>query len=262
MLQRVIARIPAIIVILIGLTASISYGEYVCGDANSDGAVNVSDAVFIINYVFVGGAAPDPNCCDDCPPTVTDYDGRVYQTVLIGDQCWMKENLRVVHYRNGDEIPLVKDDGAWTGLSTGAYCEYENTGSIAEEYGNLYNWYAVNDSRNIAPEGWHVPTDDEWQTLVDYLGGSAIAGGKLKETGTEHWLPPNTGATNESGFTALPGGDRFGSFGYLGEVCFFWSSTEDETLIAWCRRMGYNYASIGRLDHPKICGYSIRCIKD
>lgn len=176
------------------------------GDINNDNAVDVGDVVYLINYLFKGGPAPDPNCCSDCPPTVTDYDGNVYQTVLIGDQCWMMENLKVTHYRNGDPIPHVTDGVTWGNLTSGAYCNYNNDEGNVATYGRLYNWYAVDDSRNIAPAGWHVPSDAEWQTLVDYLGGDAVAGGKMKEAGTTHWASPNTGATNESGFTALPGG--------------------------------------------------------
>jgi uncharacterized protein (TIGR02145 family) len=116
--------------------------------------------------------------------TVTDIDGNVYQTVTLGGQVWMAENLKVTRYRNGDPIPCVNDASAWSGLSTGAYCHYNNDFNNAAIYGRLYNWYAVSDSRNIAPGGWHVPTDTEWQTLVDLLGGSSVAGGKMKTTGT------------------------------------------------------------------------------
>lgn len=140
--------------------------------------------------------------------TVTDIDGNIYQTIKIGTQWWMAENLKVTHYRNGDSIPNVTDETAWSNLTTGAYGNYNNDDDISNTYANLYNWYAVNDSRNIAPIGWHIPTDAEWQTLVDYLGGESVAGSKMKETGTEHWRSPNVGTTNESGFSALPGDYR------------------------------------------------------
>lgn len=206
----------AVVVAIVGLTANMATGGGVCGDSNADGAVNISDAVYLIAYIFAGGPAP-------CPPVI-DIDGNVYQIVTIGTQVWMAENLKVTHYRNGDVIPNVTDGPTWAGLTTGAYCEYDNNVASVATYGRLYNWYAAVDTRNIAPDGWHVPSDEEWKQLETYLGMSqaeadAIGlrgsdeGGMLKETGTSHWDSPNTGATNESGFTALPGGHRrYGGF--------------------------------------------------
>jgi uncharacterized protein (TIGR02145 family) len=249
--------------------------EYVCGDANDDGVINPADVVFLLNYLFKGGPAPDPNCCSDCPPTVTDYDGNVYQTVLIGDQCWMMENLKVTHYRNGEPIPHVMDGATWGGLTGGAYCNYNNDEGNVATYGRLYNWYAVDDSRSIAPEGWHVPSDDEWKQLEMYLGMSQAEaddvgwrgtdeGGKLKEAGTTHWNPPNEGATNESGFTALPGGYRSGSggFSYMGNYAVFWSSTEGDSVGAWYRSLGCGYSQVGRNPSDKQYGFSVRCVRD
>ncbi len=162
--------------------------------------------------------------------TVTDIDGNVYEIVTIGNQVWMAENLKVTHYRNGEPLPNVTDNIEWRNLDTGAYCNYNNDVAYVATYGRLYNWFAVNDSRNIAPAGWHVPSDAEWQTLDDYLGSDTNdAGCKLKETGTSHWRSPNEGATNESRFSALPGGARkslFGTFDYIGIYAFFWTSTE------------------------------------
>ena len=161
--------------------------------------------------------------------TVTDIDGNVYNTVTIGTQVWMKENLKVTHYNNGDEIPNIEDNAAWTGLSNGAYCNYQNDNDFVDTYGRLYNWFAVDDGREICPTGWHIATDAEWTILSDYLGGRHIAGGKLKEAGTTHWASPNTGATNSSGFTGLPSGMRSsvdGIFGYQTEGCGFWSNTQ------------------------------------
>jgi uncharacterized protein (TIGR02145 family) len=196
--------------------------------------------------------------------TVTDIDGNVYQTVTIGTQVWMAENLKVTHYRNGDPIPHVTDGGTWSGLSTGAYCNYNNDEGNVATYGRLYNWYAVDDSRNIAPAGWHMPTDAEWQILVDYLGGEAVAGGKLKEAGTAHWYCPNTGATNESGFTALPGGcrDYYGNFGFMGFDAGIWSSTEYDSNHAWYRYLDFNYSGVSRDDDSKQFGFSVRCVRD
>ncbi|MCK4607706.1 MAG: fibrobacter succinogenes major paralogous domain-containing protein [candidate division Zixibacteria bacterium] len=214
----------------------------------------------------------------DCPPTVTDCDGNVYPTVLIGDQCWMMENLKVTHYRNGDPIPQVTDGGTWSGLSSGAYCNYDNDEGNVTTYGRLYNWYAVDDSRNIAPAGWHVPTDEEWKQLEMYLGMSQAEadddgsrgtdeGGKLKETGTTHWQSPNIGATNESGFTALPGGYRLaggtgGTFDHMGYYATLWSSTVDYSILVWYRGLHHYSLQVVRSSNAKYQGFSVRCVRD
>ena len=196
--------------------------------------------------------------------TMTDIDGNVYQTVKIGDQWWMAENLKVTHYRNGAAIPLVTSDDDWYNLLTGARCAYDNDQSEVATYGYLYNWYAVNDSRNIAPTGWHVPTDAEWSTLVTYLGGDNVAGEKMKEIGTTNWHSPNTGATNESGFAALPGGYRndIGNFYALGATAPFWSSTETDSSDAWSRRLTYDDALVYRYVDNKRNGFSVRLVRD
>ena len=196
--------------------------------------------------------------------TMTDQDGNVYKTVKIGNQWWMTENLKVTHYRNGEAIPNVTDNTEWSNLTTGAYCANNNDNGNVSTYGLLYNWYAVNDSRNIAPAGWHVPTNDEWQTLVDNLSGSSVAGGKLKETGTVHWLSPNTGATNESGFTALPGGYRNydGTFYSIGVEAVYWSATMYSSFHAWLRRLSYIYSGVYRNGFSKLDGCSVRLLRD
>ncbi|MEA3437049.1 MAG: fibrobacter succinogenes major paralogous domain-containing protein [Thermodesulfobacteriota bacterium] len=207
--------------------------------------------------------------------TVTDIDGNAYLIIKIGEQWWMAENLKVTRYRNGDPIPNVTDENAWHNLKTGGYCSYDNDASKAEIYGYLYNWYAVKDPRGLAPEGWHVPSDNEWQTLVDYLGGNGVAGGKMKETGTAHWTSPNAGATNESGFSALPGGYRSycGVLGSFGRGCGddycdanFWSSTESSTedgrYGAWHRVLYCNALEVHREDVYKQYGNSVRCVRD
>jgi uncharacterized protein (TIGR02145 family) len=235
----------------------------------------VGDVVYLVSYLYKGGPAPDTNCCSDCPPTVTDYDGNVYQTVLIGDQCWMMENLKVTHYRNGDPIPHVTDGGTWSEDTSGAYCNYDNDSANVATYGRLYNWHAVDDSRNIAPAGWHVPTDDEWKQLEMHLGMSQAEaddvgwrgtdeGGKLKEAGTTHWQSPNTGATNESGFTALPGGYRHndGTFYHMGDNAYFWSSTEIGSDYAWARHLTYSSSLVFRYDNYRRYGFSVRCVRD
>jgi len=198
--------------------------------------------------------------------TVTDTDGNVYKTIKIGTQWWMAENLRTTKFRNGEEIPNTASNSDWMSLSSSSYCYYNNDfatyGSI---YGALYNWKAVNDSRYIAPEGWHIPTDEEWKTLINYLGGFNAAGGKMKEAGTAHWVSPNTGATNSSGFSALPTGSRGGStgeFGWVGLGNDYWSSTGNTQTEAWAYYVGNNIAGCLRLSHNKSNGFAIRCIKD
>ena len=196
---------------------------------------------------------------------MTDQDGNVYETIIIGDQEWTVTNLKVTKYRDGTAIPTGHSNSAWAGLSTGAYAVYDNNESNADTYGYLYNWYAAVDSRNIAPEGWHVPTDDEWQILVDYLGGESVAGGKMKETGTEHWNSPNEGATNESGFTALPGGCRYyydGNYYVMGNYCSFWSSTEGNSSDAWSRTLNFSGSDVYRSYGNKHYGFSVRVVRD
>jgi uncharacterized protein (TIGR02145 family) len=253
-------RISVVFLGLIILPVAMPVLAAVCGDSNGDGKVNVGDAVHLINYIFKGGSAP--NCLET--GIVTDIDGNTYGTIRIGDQWWMSENLKVTHYRNDDAIPLETDSGTWFGLTAGAYCEYGNDANNVAVFGRLYNWYAVNDSRNIAPLGWHVPTDAEWLTMINTLGGEAIAGGKTKETGTAHWRTPNTGATNESGFTALPGGFRYVAEGYsgLGFNAIFWTSTENNYSSAWYRYLYYNTSIAYHDAIGKSNGLSIRCVKD
>ena len=197
--------------------------------------------------------------------TVTDADGNVYQTVQIGTQTWTTENLKTTKYNDGTSIPFVSNQAGWTNLQTPAYTWYAFDANNKTTSGALYNWYVVNTGK-IAPAGWHVPTEAEWQTLVAYLGGTSIAGSKLKEAGNVHWALPNSDATNESGFTALPSGlvDNLGNFANLTSSVLFWMSTEtvgDPTTarhIACTKNNGQ--ASIA--SYSKSGGYSIRLIKD
>lgn len=211
----------------------------------------------------------------DSITSMTDIDGNVYKTVKIGNQWWMAEDLRVTHYRNGDPIPHVMDDLQWENLSTGAYCYYKNSISSISIYGLLYNWFAVNDSRNIAPEGWHVPTDDEWKELEMYLGMNqnesnntgirgTDEGGKLKVIGTTHWDSPNIGATNSNGFSAFPGGYRNanGVFCEVGLSAFYWTATEYYTYLAWHRSLGFSCSGIFRNTYGKLDGFSVRLVKN
>ena len=198
------------------------------------------------------------------PGPVIDIDGNIYQTIRIGNQWWMTKNLKVSHYRNGDSIPNVTDNATWASLATGAYCSYNDDVNSVATYGRLYNWYAVIDGRNIAPEGWHVSSDAEWQTVVDYLGGDAVAGGKMKETGTAYWISPNTGATNACNFSALPGGNRSdsGYYYYIGYFARFWSSSEYSGDYAWYRNLGWASTGVERGFGSKHRGFSVRCVKD
>jgi len=197
--------------------------------------------------------------------TITDIDGNIYHTITIGTQTWMVENLKTTKYQNGDSIPNIIDSIQWFSTEEGAYCNFNKDVNNANIYGHLYNWYAVNDSRNIAPEGWHVATKGEWEILTNYLGGSSEAGGKLKETGYTHWKSPNNGATNEVGFTALPGGYREGSvmgmFYFLGEKANWYTSTNffDD---AWGQEITYDKTKIESFVCSKTSALSIRCIKD
>ncbi|MCX6304190.1 MAG: fibrobacter succinogenes major paralogous domain-containing protein [Bacteroidetes bacterium] len=197
--------------------------------------------------------------------TMTDIEGNVYKTINIGTQTWMAENMRTTKYRNGDLIPNVTDDTAWHYLSTGAYCNLQNFTGFETLYGRLYNWYAVNDSRNIAPSGWHVPSSAEWTILRNYLGGEYVAGGKLKETGTTHWKSPNNDATNQSGFTGLPGESRFYE-GYFGWIDFsggyWWSSSEYDSEHGYNMYFGSGTAWMAISDGHKKYGFSVRCLKD
>ncbi len=198
------------------------------------------------------------------PGTVTDIDGNIYHIITIGTQVWMLENLRTTKYRNGDPIPKVTDDHQWSRLTNGAYCDFENDNKNAETYSHLYNWFAVTDNRNIAPTGWHLPTDAEWTTLTNYLGGENAAGGKLKEPGLSHWGTPNDGANNSSGFTALPGGYRQddGSFYNINDDATWWSSSVNNPQNARGRNVNYNYSYVTKDSYNKNSGFSVRCVKD
>jgi len=202
---------------------------------------------------------PDPL---PVPVTVKDIDGNIYHTVTIGTQTWMLENLKVTHYRNGDPIPHITDTIQLANLTTGAYINYKNNSANSDIYGRLYNWYAVVDGPLLAPEGWHIPSQNEWQILIDYLGGDTIAGAKLKEVGTNHWQAPNTGATNESGFTALPGGLCWGTFADIGLAGLFWSSTEVDASAAICMIMFNSNIKALDVNYFKNANISVRCIKD
>ena len=188
----------------------------------------------------------------------TSTDGS-YSSVSIGTQNWMEKNLDVITYRNGDPIPYVTDPEIWASLKTGAWCYFNND----HIYGKLYNWYAVNDSRGLAPTGWHVPTDVEWKTLIKTLGGDSIAGGKMKVAGAISWTNPNTGVVKTLGFAGRPGGGRgyFGTFNLIG-FGYWWSSTESGTTTAWNRSLSFKGSGVSRSSYDKTSGFSVRCLKD
>ncbi|NQU67351.1 MAG: fibrobacter succinogenes major paralogous domain-containing protein, partial [Candidatus Marinimicrobia bacterium] len=210
----------------------------------------------------------------------TDIDGNAFTSIVIGNQRWMVENLSVTHYRNGDAIPTGHSGGEWGGLGSGAYAIYDDDPNNADIYGNLYNWYAVHDSRNIAPSGWHVPSDEEWMELEMYLGMWLVEaeasglrgtdeGGKLKAAGTIEagdglWYAPNEGATNESGFAALPGGGRTsnsGNYSGIGNSCVFWTSS-DYYDIGWYRELDEDNSQVYRSWGLNRTGRSVRCVRN
>ncbi len=191
--------------------------------------------------------------------TVTDYDGNVYNTVVIGEQTWLKENLKSLHYSDGTPIPDV--------------LAYNNSDSLAQIYGLLYTWDAAMrnstqpGAQGVCPDGWHIPTDQEWSEMENYLGGASVAGGKMKDTGTVYWEAPNTGASNSSGLSVLPGGefDAFynpNQFSLINQYAVFWTSTQVSTLKARERYLAYNSSASLIYDWYKVMNYSIRCIKD
>lgn len=177
---------------------------------------------------------------------------------------WMVINLDVSHYRNGDVIPQVTDATVWSSLTTGAWCYYNNDPANGAIYGKLYNWYAVNDPRGLAPEGWHVPTDAEWTILSNAFGGESVTGGKMKTTGTIRWNSPNTNATNEIGFSALPGGFRYydGKFSSIGANGHWWTATERYSKVAFYRSIYHDGGTLFRAENLAGFGFSVRCIRD
>jgi uncharacterized protein (TIGR02145 family) len=197
--------------------------------------------------------------------TVTDADGNIYSTVSIGNQVWLGENLRTTKFSNNDPIAMVLDSAQWPVQTAAAYCYYNNDSSYVNPYGNLYNWYTVNDARNVCPTGYHVPTAAEWADLVSFLGGETVAGGKLKEQGFSHWLSPNTGADNSSNFTALPSGWRANNNGVyenLGYMCYLWASTLQTADDADIILLGHDSPACYASNSVKLTGLPIRCIQN
>lgn len=196
--------------------------------------------------------------------SVSDIEGNNYSGIQIENQFWLIENLSVSKYRNGDEIPQVQNEKEWEKLTSGAWCYYENNEKNGAIYGKLYNWYAVTDPRGLAPEGYHIPTHEDWDTLMANLGGDFCAGGKMKEKGTLNWTSPNEKANNQSGFSALPGGIRWAEEGFngIGKKCSYWSSSEFNPLLAKNRSLLSTNRSVILSYIDKREGNSVRCIKD
>ena len=233
----------------------------------------IAIALFSIGFLVNCGKKDqnNQNSNNQGTASVTDLDGNTYPTVTIGNQVWIAKNLAVSHYRNGDPIQNITDKTTWVNALTGAWCNYENNSSLGNIYGKLYNWYAVNDSRNIAPTGWHVATKADYEVLVTYLGGSlgqddSIAGGKMKEAGLAHWEDPNIGATNSSGFTSLPAGWLEVTNGFYGiSAGTIWWAVDPltqnfSTKYAYSNGSGHSGA-LPLMPLPNF-GCSVRCVKD
>ena len=224
---------------------------------NSDGTAYGNDVTVVL--LKNGTEAP-----------VTDVEGNVYKTVRLGTQVWMAENLRVTKFQNGSPIPNIEDSASWANSASAGYCWFLNDSTkYKSSYGPIYNGYCVTDSRNISPNGWHIPSNNEWITLINYVQAADYGCGPIKEAGTLHWLSSNIIATNSTGFTALPIAyrDKIGSFcrdSELGKNCYFWSSTVDDTLGLYMIGIGYENYNIGPLRdiYNSRFGMAIRCIKD
>ena len=202
---------------------------------------------------------------------ITDIDGNVYKTITVtvdkgikAEQTWMAENLKTTKYNDGTDIPLVTGTSEWIGLTSPAYCWYDNDEAANKDiYGALYNWYAVNTGK-LCPDGWHVPTITEWKTLTGPTGYDSTFGDKLREVGATHWITPNDAATNETGLTALPGGYRhesLGTYGHLGYDCFWWSSTEASAISSWDIETN-TQPYVRSYNYQNGYGLSVRCLKD
>lgn len=219
---------------------------------------------FLLGIILLAGCTKDDKSND----TVEDL-----VSVVIGTQTWTSKNLDVTTYRDGTPIPQVTNPSEWQNLTTGAWCYYNNDPANGTTYGKLYNWYAVagihdnNDNtpnKILAPNGRHVPTDEEWTRLTTYLGGVSVAGGKMKATGTSLWYTPNGQATNTNGFTGLPGGfrDYDGPFYFIGSYGYWWSSSEGSTTDAWIRILNYDDGTAYSYNYYKKHGFSVRCLRD
>lgn len=262
-----------------GLTATLAAGTFVNGSGSllytiSGAPTSSGTASFALN---IGGKTCTLNrTINVCTPanvynsnitygTMSDQQGNVYKTVVIGSQEWMAENLKTSVYRNGTTIPNVTANAQWSNLTTGAWCSYSNNNQQQCPNGKLYNWYAVANTNGLCPVGWHVPTTNDWTNLENYLGGAFVAGGKLKSTSSQYWQSPNTGADNQSGFSGLPSGSRSStgtSFADLGLRGYWWSSTSINNTTANRFRLSNDMVNSQLVNFDKRSGFSVRCIKD
>ena len=250
-----------ILLIVVVLTAVF----YSCSEDNSPGGKSSNNT----------GGNNNTGGCAGGPTIVSDIDGNVYNVVSIGNQCWMKENLKTTRYKNGTPLPTGLSDAQWQATTSGACADYNNDSTKTAVYGKLYNWYAVADTNGLCPTGWHEPEDWEWNVLVKTIDTSAdtscnnciqsqTAGGAMKEIGLTHWASPNTGATNNSGFTGLPGGVRFGSgaYGFVGYYGYWWSATQFSSADAYFRYLDCSSSGVSRSSYEEAFGFSVRCVRD
>ena len=259
-----------------GLTATLQAGTFANGNGSLTYTITGTPAAsgtasFALN---IGGKTCTVIRTVAIPPTsgygsnITDSENNTYKTVYIGTQQWMAENLKVSKYSDGTTIPNITDNTQWQNNTTGAWAYYNNDVANNAKYGKLYNWYATspttNGNKNVCPTGWHVPTDAEWTVLTNYLGGETVAGGKMKEVGTASWNTPNTGSTNTSLFTGLPGGyrDDAGNYSSIVNNGYWWSGPDESTGYAWFRYLGNVIGSAVRTNGNKANGLSVRCLRD
>lgn len=239
-------------------------GEFTCDLTGLDDNTQYFVRAYAVNSEGTAYGDAIPFTTDEVT-TVTDIDGNTYDIVEIGDQVWIAENLKTTKFNDGTDIPNVTGTDDWIDLSSPGFCWYNNDETTyGDTYGALYNYYAVTDPKGLCPTGYHVASDSEWATLITYVGGEAVAGGKLKEEGTTHWTDPNTGATDEYSFTALPSGRRNndGNFFYIMTNGRWWSSTQYDNIDAWTRGMAFDDAAVDRDSRQKTYGLSVRCVKD
>jgi uncharacterized protein (TIGR02145 family) len=259
------------------VSTDIAFGSFVAGYNNlSVGAVNEYPVVGLddaITYYYRvrgkndidTGASSNIITTTTANEVVTDADGNVYTYVTIGTQQWMVENFRSTKYRDGTAIPNLILDAAWTADVTGAYCWYNNDIANKIDYGALYNWYAVDNAHLLAPAGWRIPSETDFNTLNAFLGGLAVAGGKLKEMGLSHWTTPNDGATDDYGFKMLPNGERYGNdgtFHHLTNYSLTWASTEYSLTQGWFYNTSFDNTIVYMSGDGKKFGFSVRMMRD